>query len=452
MKKAPLFIKILAPAFVLAAAAGVFFGIKLMWANNDYSAKTAQASAIEAIAPAEESISYTRQKQAEEYESMEVKPLEDKDILATYKYENITFTSYSDAWDEENLESLCDELLKNTHGSEMDYLQEVIVHGGEDEQAAGRHHTNYEAIKIPVRLFSFTPYGFTFSMPNITSILTLYNGDEYISVEEMSITLSHEYGHHFTFHYFTLKGEDEEIEKDAYFKARYESGLGIRYSDEVSEDENDYYDNHMWYLVEIAAEDYVYLMGSPTTRRIIKYYDSKDLLIMDVRGEDDRVDEYYDLASQNSFNQSPHENILIPLPDQVEGLPELFYGTIGLNAPEYTDRNDMAQDIEIKMKRRNKIEKTYYKITWNKPWTSKDVIYTLVAYDENDELLGSVKSISGKEDAEALIGSVVYETKNYYHWYDSDRWTNQGFLRFRVIVTFSDGTAAVSPPVDRSFS
>ena len=66
----------------------------------------------------------------------------------------------------------------------------------------------------------------------------------------MSITLSHEYGHHFTFHYFTLKGEDEEIEKDAYFKTRYESGLGIRYSDEVSEDENDYYDNHMWYLVE----------------------------------------------------------------------------------------------------------------------------------------------------------------------------------------------------------
>ena len=452
MKKTPLTIKTLIPIFALIAAAGAFFCITYINLEKDFTEKSLQAAAIEAIPPAQKEVTFSAQKEQTVYESRENEYFEDGEVFATYQHENITFTSYSEAWGEEKLEALCTELLSNTHGSEIDYLEGVIVHGGEDEQAIGRHNTNYEALKIPVSLYSILPGGFTFSMPNVTSILTLYNGDGYTTVEQMAITLAHEYGHHFTLHYFTLKGTDEEVENDPYFIARYQRGIGIRYSSEELDDTNDYFENHMWYLIEIAAEDYVYLMGSPATRRIVDYYDSRDLLLMDIRGEDSEMDAYYELAAESSFNQTPHENILLPLPDRIEGLPEIFYGAIGLEPPEYTDRSAMARDIQIKVSSRSKVEKTYYNITWDKPWKSEDVTYTLVAYDENDEILGAIKSISGNEEAKASIGSVVVETKRYYHWYDSDYWTDQEFLRLRVIVTFGDGTAAVSQPLDRSFS
>jgi hypothetical protein len=172
---------------------------------------------------------------------------------------------------------------------------------------------------------------------------------------------------------------------------------------------------------------------------------------MYVKKQRTKLDEYYDLLMEDSFNRMPHENIAVPLPDQVEGVPELFFGAIGKEAPEYIDRSEKAEEIEIEIKKRSSHGHSYYKISWNKPWTSEDVTYTLVAYDENDEFQGAVKSITGKQSASASIGSVVYETQNYYHWYESDGWIEQDFLRFRIIVTFGDGTAVVSPPIDKEF-
>ena len=375
-----------------------------------------------------------------------------KNVVATYKYDGITFLSYSDAWDAENLESLCEELLKNTHGREIDYLDEVIIYAQDDEDALGMHESDIEELDIPISIDYILPEQYSFSMPSNISILSLYNGDEYTCPEQMAITLSHEYGHHFTFYYFTLEGDTEAIENDPYFKARYVEGLDIRYSDESRDDWDEYLDNHMWYLIEIAAEDYVYLMGSPTTRREIEYCDTQQILSLDVRGKDDQVDEYYEMIAGNSFNQSPHENIVLELPDQVEGLASIYYGAIGLEAPEYADRTDKADDIKIAVQKRKEQGKTYYKISWNKPWVSEDTTYTLVAYDENNEMLGAIKSIEGDDNSVALIGSALAWKGDYYYWYDSDYWTEHEFLRFRVIVTFRDGTAAVSPAVDWSFS
>jgi hypothetical protein len=287
-------------------------------------------------------------------------------------------------------------------------------------------------------------------MKDDTSIITLYDGDSLTTIEQMATTLSHEYGHHFTFYYFNLTGKKIDIEKDPYFKARYVAGSKIIYADNSS-DWDYYLDNHLWYLKEIAAEDYVYLMGSPNTRRSLKYYDTLDVLKLYVRGKDEQVDDFNDYRNESSFNSSPHENMALPLPDKVDGLAELFYSAIDMEAPEYTDRSLEAESIKLNISSREKYNKRYYNVTWTKPWEGEDVTYTLIAYDENDEMVGAIKSITGGEKAIATIGAVVYETQNYYHYYNSDYWTELGFVRFRVVATFSDGTAAVSPPLDRRF-
>ena len=449
MKKKFTAVKILLPFIVLFAAAAVFFGVKLYKTDSTLRDKQDQQIKIEAIPRAQKlSTEKARKTQAAFDES--ISDTENKKAFAEYIYNKIVFTSYSEAWDEKNLEALCGELLQNIHGSELDYLAEVIVYGESDEEILGLHESTEMPIDIPIRLFKLTPSIFTYSLPNNMSVLSLQNGDEYTTPEQMAITLSHEYGHHFTLYYFKLEGDDAEIENDAYFETRYIDGLGIRYKSEDMDDWDEYLENHMWYLIEIAAEDYVYLMGSPNTKRTMEYLDTLDILKLGVNGKDDKVDEYYDLASQNFFNSSPHENAAIPLPQYVEGLPELFYGAINMDAPDLPAVSE-AQDINIKVSRRTKYEKSYYSISWDKPWGTDDVIYTLVAYDENDNLLGPIKSIKGDESAKAYIGSVPYSRGNSYYWYDSDGWTDEGFLRLRIIVTFSDGTAAVSPAVDRSF-
>ena len=440
--------KVIIALLVLAAVAAGYIGVKLFILQKEYDEKSERISEINAIPSAEINVDYEYEKpireaavQAEEGNS---------DGLYNYEYNNIQFISYSKEWDAKDLELLCGELYKNKHGSEIDFLEKVIVYGEDDEDALGVHEDSEQITYVPLTLYSVFPDDFKFQMRDDTSIITLYGGDSLTTIEQMASTLSHEYGHHFTLYYFNLEGDKDAIEKDPYFEARYVEGSKIIYADD-SGDWNYYLDNHMWYLIEIAAEDYVYLMGSPNTRRSLKYYDTLDVLRLYVQGKDEQADEYYEYTDENSFNLSPHENIVIPLPDNVEGLAELFYEAIGMDVPVYEDRSLEAESIKIKITAREKMDKRYYNITWNKPWEGEDVTYTLVAYDENDEIVGAVKSITGDEKAVATIGAVVYETQNYYHYYDSDYWTELGFVRFRVVATFSDGTAAISPPIDRRF-
>ena len=65
---------------------------------------------------------------------------------------------------------------------------------------------------------------------------------------------------------------------------------------------------------------------------------------------------------------------------------------------------------------------------------------------------GAIKTIDADEDARAIIGGAVYDTSaTRYTFYENDFWKKQGFVRLRVIVTFGDGTAAISPALDWSF-
>lgn len=369
----------------------------------------------------------------------------DKKCVATYQHDSITFKSYSKAWDEDKLKALCEELYKNVHGREIDYLESVTIRGESGDDVAGYHEEDTRVIEVPLRHAGTLGDNFVFDWYTETSKIVLYNGDKDTTVQSMARTLTHEYGHHFTFFYFGL--EEDEIKESEYYKLRFIEDAGMRIK---RNDYQTYMDYHQWYLIEIAANDYEYLMGSPTIRNNEKFYDAKERLKFSVRG-DKKGKEAASKLYKDCFNLDPHENVAIPLPDQVEGLAELFYQAIGMETPKYVDRRAEANKIKIDFSRRSDMGYHFYRIKWDKPWKDKDVIYTLAAYDENDDLLGGVKSIKGNETAKAYIGQVVYHSDNMYYYFPKGYWTDMDFVRFRVVVTFPDGTVVVSPPVDKRF-
>ncbi len=98
--------------------------------------------------------------------------------------EGIQFLSYSSQWDKDKLQELYEELLKNKHGEEIKLLQEVKVVG----EGLGEYpHDDYYTKGIYHAL---------------TSSITLFHGNKYTEPHLYRETLSHEYGHHFTYYYF----------------------------------------------------------------------------------------------------------------------------------------------------------------------------------------------------------------------------------------------------------
>lgn len=427
---------------LVCVIAAIFFGVRFTKTYIEYKRDTRRLEEIESFPQSKVVKGDSWQKNTQKFE----RKISTKDIYKdqpTFKYNNTRFISYSKEWDEKKLEALCEELLKNTHGREIDYLEQVIVRGEKDEEAIGTQQEKDKTLQIPIHIQGTLPGDLVLETTNEVSCIVLYDGDNRTTVESMARTLSHEYGHHFTFFYFNL--EEDEMKDSEYYKLRMTDKMKIDRSDR-----QEYLDNHMWYLIEIAANDYQYLMGSPNTRNIERFYDEREALKMSMRNQknkDELINPYKDC-----FNLEPHENIAIPLPDRVEGLSELFFGALQMDAPQYVNRDKEAEEIEIKFSRRKEYDHRYYSIKWDKPWTDKNITYTLVAYDKNDELLGGVKSIAGDQKAQAYIGQVVIvnSDETMYHWW-SGYWTDFDFVRFRVVVSFPDGTSAVSKPIDKKF-
>ncbi|MFC0273873.1 hypothetical protein ACFFIX_21035 [Metabacillus herbersteinensis] len=155
----------------------------------------------------------------------------DSSYYAKYQSpEGILFLSYSQHWDENKLEKLYEELLKNNHGEEIDLLQEVRVRG--------------ESLDTTPTRGSFHA---------LTNTITLYQGDTYRDPSDYTETLSHEYGHHFSYfhfksHHFPFstyhelrKLKEEPIRWDAFWN--YTNG------------------HHKWFPQEIIADDYLLLFG-----------------------------------------------------------------------------------------------------------------------------------------------------------------------------------------------
>jgi len=359
--------------------------------------------------------------------------------------EGFSIVSFSKEWNEEMLELLYEELKLNTHGEEIEKLSEITVYGYEnnDQNALATYTPGITATSFIIR-FPALPDDFSVNFPKVAGKINIYGGDFKTTIESIASSLSHEYGHHYTFYYMfdyemrelnLLAGSTYADLREAY---RFNL-IGL-----VSEDENYHLYRHL-YLIETAAEDYVQLMGSPTTRQVVDFIDIKQV----AEGAEQPQG-----RSGGARNASPQENMMIPLPSEVSGLPEYFYSYIGATPPEpVEERQNITLEIKRDSVQHNPTDGprtcVYYTITWNTPYNN--AIYTLACYDPyNYSGWGiPIKTVRPGQNASAVIGEYAVARGNVLHFASDE--IAQDFKVFYVVAQLPDGTYYMSDKLEFNF-
>lgn len=351
--------------------------------------------------------------------------------------EDIHFVSWSEAWDEAKLRELYEELLRNRHGPELNTLERVTVYAQEDEFAAATHQNTYQLVPVELR-FPLIPEGEIFSFYVKGGQISLYGGDTKTTPLEMAPSLSHEYGHHYTLTYVLPGGGSNTDFYRTYAQLR---GLNADNCYVNSTSTEEYYQNHAWYLVELAAEDYVVLMGSPNAMLNIGDY-------VDIRGysEDKEGDDHI------CRNAAPQENMFLPFAAKVPGLADFYYSFLDEPAPDYPETGDIGLKF-TKHTKSYSLTTGYrsfvsYEITWDKT-LGEDAVYTLVCLEPETGLRVPVITVHPDEAAKAEIGEITYATSTMVNWYTDG--LAEGTKQFLVVVTLPDGRVAVSDAVEKSF-
>lgn len=383
--------------------------------NADYSTRVLTAEKIEDTQRAGHALS---QRQEE--------------TLGTYEYVTplgFSIVSQSEEWTGQKLVDVYEELLKNKHGDEIMYISKIIIYPGPsdigltDSNVAGTHSQERSEYHVFFDLPAFLPQTMEYAFKSNLSVIELYNMDEYDGVSQAAQTISHEYGHHYTMFYFMQS--DEATMASEYYSLRSFEG----YDHPVFFDTVDaYYANHAWSIYEIAAEDYVQLMGSNTGRKTEEYLDVYDLAT-NYSDED-----YYRSYNDGIVNVYPQENIYIPLADQMSGLRDYFYSFIG-------DESEMAPlenaAFHLSLNKKSNMGSTYYEISWDKTSTDPNALYTLVCYDMDGNLHSAIRTVQGDETPVARVGKYVVQQGNQLIWYDSDVTEDDRY--FKLIVLLPDG-------------
>ena len=364
--------------------------------------------------------------------------------------EGFTMVSHSAAWDEYMLIQLYHELLLNTHGDEINFLHEVIVYPHEEEEGVAL--ATYALGTTTVNFFiQFPALSEDFTVPFSQDIgtINLYDGDTNTTIASMANSLSHEYGHLFTFYYmFNVGGNEDEstgngsLGDTMYARLREAARFNLIMSLSPGED---YLQERFRYLIEIAAEDYVQLMGSPTTRQVVDFVDVRQIINGAERPSSIR-------GARNAF---PQENLMIPLANNVPGLKEYFFSFIdaGPRVPV-----EEKQEVSLQIRRNNigfQLTTGYrtfihYEITWNTPYDN--AIYTLVCYDP-DNYAGwgmPIKTVRPGQNASAIIGEYVVERGNQVESLDDG--LASGTKVFFVVAMLPDGTFFMSEKLEHTFS
>ena len=351
--------------------------------------------------------------------------------------EEIRFVSYSKAWDENDLKELYEELLRNRHGPELNTLERVTVYAEEDEFAAATHQNSVQLVPVSVS-FPLVPAEEIFSFLVEGGQISLYSGDEKTSAAEMAPELSHEYGHHYTLTYLLPGGGSNMDLYRTYAQLR---GLNADNVFIRASSTEEYYQNHKRFLVEIAAEDYVVLMGSPNAMKQVGSY--RDLYSY-AKGQ------FGDVYVKR--NAAPQENMCLPFATEVPGLAEYFYSFLNEAPPEYPH----AGDVGLQFRQRSesfRLDSGYrsfssYEIVWNKT-LGEEAVYTLICVDPETELTYPVMTVRDGEPAEAQIGDYWRSSATSVSWFSDG--LAEGTKRFMVVVTMPDGRVSVSDPVEKSF-
>lgn len=366
-----------------------------------------------------------------------------KEVLEDKTYQTplgFSIISYSDKWRGEKLKEIYKELLNNTHGDEMMYVGEVTVYPGSSEQntedttIAGTQATRHDYYPVFFDMPSLVPGSLKYTIRPKVSVIQLFNMDKYDDAAEAARTIAHEYGHHYTKYYFL---KDEEAAKESeYFDLR---ALGDVDHEVIYTNWDEYLKNHEWDIFEMAAEDYVQLMGSPNAKKTRNYKDRYDLLRAGVKDYDPVIDD-------RTVNVFPQENIYIPLADEIDGLRDYYYSFLDMEN-EFPPLEKV--DFKIKVSKHISNGFKYYNVTWKKPTKDKDALYTLVCYDKKGVPFWPVRTVKGNQEAIAKVGTPSIENGiRIYYWPDSipdeDR-------IFKLYLLLPDGRMQASEPYYANF-
>ncbi|MGI6004301.1 MAG: hypothetical protein ACOX88_02645 [Christensenellales bacterium] len=372
------------------------------------------------------------------FEQAAREPDGEQDDPTLYEYrapEGFYIRSQSRAWDEEKLKALYDELKKNRHGSEIETLWEIIIYPEQADNVLGTHQGDLQTAHFAPK-FPALPEGFSVQFNRLVGIISLYGGDDNTTVESMARSLSHEYGHHYTTFYML---EDGDLMQSEYARIRGFDPQEVR----TAMDDH-YMREHHLHVIEIVAEDYVTLMGSPTTRQIVDFKD-----IRQIQSGEKMAPE---LSLGTAANAYPQENLMIPLANEIPGLDEYFYSFIDEAPPKLPPRQIVTLQIEQKSVGYNLVDGyrnyVHYKLTWNTPYPA-GTVYTLVCYDESDYYIRPIKTVRSGSAAEAVVGTVAYSKGNYV--YSSDDAVAEGTKTFIVTAFLPDGTIYLSQPLEYTF-
>ena len=358
--------------------------------------------------------------------------------------EGFTVISHSAAWDERMLIELRDELLLNQRGDEINFLEEIIVFPDEQDNNVLASYTIGTDIDRFIIGFPALPSDFGVSFGRNFGIIHLYGGDVVTTIVGMAGSLSHEYGHLFTFYHMfndaLQAGGTLENTEFARLREAARHDLIVR-----SDRGEDYWEQRFRYLIEVAAEDFVQLMGSPTTRHVVDF--------MDVRQRLNATET--PTVMQSARNAFPQENLMIPLANYVPGLKEYFFSFINREPPQPVEqRQEITLEIEQTAKTFELVsgERTFlfYEITWNAPY--EDAIYTLVTYDPaNYSGWGTpIRTVRSGITPSAIIGEYVIAQDGQVRFMNDELAT--GTRVFMVIALLPDGTFFTSEKLTHTFT
>ncbi|MCL2671432.1 MAG: hypothetical protein FWF10_05295 [Clostridiales bacterium] len=453
MKKNTILILILAFVFLCCAAVGVFFALDFFAQSDAIAIRETSVAELDTYMKALAPQPIVNEKALAALDAGATKHTAQIDALYYYETpEGFLIKSYSKAWGPAKLKDLYNELMKNTHGEELAYLYDIIVYAESDPLAAATHE-DVEDEAVVLLNFPALPESFSFIFPFTSGRISLYDGDSITTVAGMAFNLSHEYGHHYAgYHMFRdidfINGEKGDIETKAleheYFKLR-NLPSDIRYA---MTDSKDYYKNHHWYAAEIAAFDYVQLLGSPNARKAFAYMDVPQW-----------IEAEYKYDPELGYNAFGQENLLIPTAAETPGLAEYFHSFLGTEAPKpAAEIQEITIEVKVSSKGYNFVTGhesfNLYEFTWNMPYA--DAIYTLVCIDTSDgyDVL-PIKTIYPGDKAIATIGTVTRKKGNTVYIYPDEYLLGvpiaEGTKTFYVIVMMPDGSLYRSTPLDYKF-
>lgn len=299
---------------------------------------------------------------------------------AAVTFGNLKIVSFSEQYDENYIKEIYNELINNFHSKEFDYLNAIYLYPDSPEGVAGNY---YEDINIDENG--------RYSIGN-KSYIELFNMDKR-SPQDIAPVLAHEYGHHYTICNMTLyENKYYSSWKDGeYGKIRSLYDYPVVYD----ASQEDY--SHAWDITEIAANDYVQLLGSENAKTSWEYKDSEQMVL---------GGEQY-IYAPTYYNMRPQENYDIPLAADVGGLFQylLTIGGYTGEAPHIAKKAEitsiLSEDSFLNKK---------YTIFWDKAISGGNggFEYTVIMYPADFPFLSTgIKTVGDGDDMRAVFGTVT---------------------------------------------